>query len=194
MFNEYVILHTPPPTQPTASTSNATNNCNSAAAPPPLVTTEKTTQTSADPNANGTNSIWQVHLPNQPSVGVPAATVDCSDLALNEALTCQELLAFSVAFSAALPTNQSTLETFYTTLAKAEPLPSNTEEMPIAQPLEVAAMKNGSAAHANSSTGAGGVPSVRPPATIPDTNSAVAGVGVSAEDFSCCLDLYLQVD
>ena len=33
-------------------------------------------------------------------------------------MTCQELLAFSVAFSAALPTGQTTLESFYSTLAK----------------------------------------------------------------------------
>lgn len=43
---------------------------------------------------------------------------DCSDLGLNETMTCQELLAFSVAFSAALPTSQTTLESFYTSLAR----------------------------------------------------------------------------
>lgn len=43
---------------------------------------------------------------------------DCSDLGLSEAMTCQELLAFSVAFSAALPTSQTTLESFYSSLAK----------------------------------------------------------------------------
>lgn len=32
-------------------------------------------------------------------------------------MTCQELLAFSVAFSAALPTNQNTLESLYSSLA-----------------------------------------------------------------------------
>lgn len=33
-------------------------------------------------------------------------------------MTCQELLAFSVAFSAALPTNQNTLDSFYSSLAR----------------------------------------------------------------------------
>jgi voltage-dependent calcium channel T type alpha-1G len=33
-------------------------------------------------------------------------------------MTCQELLAFSVAFSAALPTGHTTLESFYSTLAR----------------------------------------------------------------------------
>lgn len=42
---------------------------------------------------------------------------DCSDLNFNDTMTCQELLAFSVAFSAALPTNQNTLESFYSSLA-----------------------------------------------------------------------------
>lgn len=36
-------------------------------------------------------------------------------------MTCQELLAFSVAFSAALPTGQSTLESFYSSLARCDP-------------------------------------------------------------------------
>lgn len=44
------------------------------------------------------------------------AYTDCSELSLNDAMTCQELLAFSVAFSAALPTGQSTLESFYSSL------------------------------------------------------------------------------
>lgn len=35
-------------------------------------------------------------------------------------MTCQELLAFSVAFSAALPTGQTTLESFYSTLTKPD--------------------------------------------------------------------------
>lgn len=42
-------------------------------------------------------------------------------------MTCQELLAFSVAFSAALPTGQTTLESFYSSLKRAEPpIPSVT--------------------------------------------------------------------
>lgn len=53
---------------------------------------------------------------------------DCSDLGLNETMTCQELLAFSVAFSAALPTSQTTLESFYTSLARNE---NNPPEKPV---------------------------------------------------------------
>lgn len=48
------------------------------------------------------------------------AFTDCSELSLNDAMTCQELLAFSVAFSAALPTGQKTLESFYSTLARGD--------------------------------------------------------------------------
>lgn len=46
---------------------------------------------------------------------------ECSDLGIHDAMTCQELLAFSVAFSAALPTGQSTLESFYSSLARCDP-------------------------------------------------------------------------
>lgn len=46
---------------------------------------------------------------------------DCSELGIHDAMTCQELLAFSVAFSAALPTGQSTLESFYSSLARCDP-------------------------------------------------------------------------
>lgn len=148
---------------------------------------EKHTQTAATTAAsdqiNGT-TIWQVNLPPaEPNAGGGdggAAVVDCSDLALNEALTCQELLAFSVAFSAALPTNQSTLETFYTSLAKTDgggggqPGQSN-------ETAEV--VKNGAARAA--AAGAASVVQQQPPATIPTA---------PVEDFSCCLDLYLQVN
>lgn len=62
----------------------------------------------------------QVNLPQQNVNSQTLSNVfaDCSDLGLNETMTCQELLAFSVAFSAALPTSQTTLESFYTSLAR----------------------------------------------------------------------------
>lgn len=71
-------------------------------------------------NDSKKNKIKQVNLPQQNLNAHTLSNVfaDCSDLSLNEAMTCQELLAFSVAFSAALPTSQTTLESFYTTLAK----------------------------------------------------------------------------
>lgn len=53
---------------------------------------------------------------------------DCSDLNFNDTMTCQELLAFSVAFSAALPTNQNTLDTFYTSLAQHDTNRSSTQQ------------------------------------------------------------------
>lgn len=43
---------------------------------------------------------------------------DYSELNLTDAMTCQELLALSVAFSAALPTGQTTLDSFYSTLTR----------------------------------------------------------------------------
>lgn len=72
----------------------------------------------------------QVNLP-QPNVNSQTMSnvfADCSDLGLNETMTCQELLAFSVAFSAALPTSQTTLESFYTSLARND---NNPPEKPV---------------------------------------------------------------
>lgn len=64
--------------------------------------------------------LFQVNLPQTiGSIANPYA--DCSELGIHDAMTCQELLAFSVAFSAALPTGQSTLESFYSSLARCDP-------------------------------------------------------------------------
>lgn len=132
MFNEYVILHTPQATD--GPPESRLGKCS-----------EKMTQTSD-------GNIWQVSLPNnigasslqqlspgnlansQHSIQPPtttnhhhnrAALTDCSDLNLPEAMTCQELLAFSVAFSAALPTGHMALESFYTSLARGTTSNSN---------------------------------------------------------------------
>lgn len=70
----------------------------------------------------------QVNLPQQNAQTLSSVFADCSDLGLNETMTCQELLAFSVAFSAALPTSQTTLESFYTSLAKTD---TNPPEKPV---------------------------------------------------------------
>lgn len=130
MFNEYVILHTPP-------ANHQTNDKN-------ICSAEKTTQT-------GDGNIWQVQhflqrkimyfsfnsfylrqvnlpQPNVNSQTLSNVFADCSDLGLNETMTCQELLAFSVAFSAALPTSQTTLESFYTSLARND---NNPPEKPV---------------------------------------------------------------
>lgn len=61
----------------------------------------------------------QVNLPlNNTINSVTNNLNDYSDLNLTDAMTCQELLALSVAFSAALPTGQTTLDSFYSTLAR----------------------------------------------------------------------------
>lgn len=132
MFNEYVILHTPPSIADNNQSNNNKNVCLS----------EKTTQA-------GDGNIWkvgdapfkmlmqlemgkftlifnftkktQVNLGhNLCSHAMNNILTDCSDLNFNDTMTCQELLAFSVAFSAALPTSQNTLESFYSSLTRNE--------------------------------------------------------------------------
>ncbi|XP_023037062.1 uncharacterized protein LOC6652900 isoform X1 [Drosophila willistoni] len=150
MFNEYVLLHTPPALSndgPSGSSAGST-----AAGVMPAAGATSTLSVGASTNLNGgggagggssasvgsidknshnifstekmtqagDGSIWQVNLPQ--SIGTIAnAYTDCSELGIHDAMTCQELLAFSVAFSAALPTGQSTLESFYTSLARCDP-------------------------------------------------------------------------
>ncbi|XP_052870084.1 voltage-dependent T-type calcium channel subunit alpha-1G [Anopheles cruzii] len=67
----------------------------------------------------GDGSIWQVNLPHSLQT-VNTVLTEYSDLCLTDAMTCQELLAFSVAFSAALPTGHGTLESFYTSLKRSK--------------------------------------------------------------------------
>lgn len=86
---------------------------------------------------------------------------DCSDLNFNDTMTCQELLAFSVAFSAALPTSQNTLESFYSSLTRND-TPNNADK------------SSTTAAAAVSGVGAG----------------STADGGAVAENFSCCYHLY----
>ncbi|XP_053680471.1 voltage-dependent T-type calcium channel subunit alpha-1G [Anopheles nili] len=99
MFNEYVVLHTPPTITEPPQDKN-------------VYCVEKMTQA-------GDGSIWQVNLPHSLQT-VSTVFNEYSDLCLTDAMTCQELLAFSVAFSAALPTGQTTLESFYTSLKRAK--------------------------------------------------------------------------
>ncbi|XP_049285506.1 voltage-dependent T-type calcium channel subunit alpha-1G isoform X3 [Anopheles funestus] len=99
MFNEYVVLHTPPTITEPPQDKN-------------VYCLEKMTQA-------GDGSIWQVNLPHSLQT-VSTVFNEYSDLCLTDAMTCQELLAFSVAFSAALPTGQTTLESFYTSLKRAK--------------------------------------------------------------------------
>uniref|UniRef100_A0A182J185 Ion transport domain-containing protein n=1 Tax=Anopheles atroparvus TaxID=41427 RepID=A0A182J185_ANOAO len=67
---------------------------------------------------NEDQSNGQVNLPHSLQT-VSTVFNEYSDLCLTDAMTCQELLAFSVAFSAALPTGQTTLESFYTSLKRS---------------------------------------------------------------------------
>jgi voltage-dependent calcium channel T type alpha-1G len=61
----------------------------------------------------------QVNLPHNNTINSVTNNLnDYSDLNLTDAMTCQELLALSVAFSAALPTGQTTLDSFYSTLTR----------------------------------------------------------------------------
>lgn len=164
MFNDYVILHSNTPNHQT----NEKNSCSS----------EKMTQTS-----ESGSTIWQVNLPNPNLVQQTSnGSSDFSDLAmLNETMTCQELLAFSVAFSAALPTNQTTLETFYSSLIKptdqaSAPLAENSLPTPRTQSQRPPAIDHGSVAN--------GFPS----------NSTTGGIASTHnfDDFSCCADLHQQ--
>ncbi|XP_033168961.1 voltage-dependent T-type calcium channel subunit alpha-1G isoform X5 [Drosophila mauritiana] len=149
MFNEYVLLHTPPALNADPATAGTTTTvaptvATVAAAAAAAATgsgggnnnhqnggaiggagtggtTEKSNIFSTEKMTQaGDGSIWQVNLPQ--TIGTIANPyADCSELGIHDAMTCQELLAFSVAFSAALPTGQSTLESFYTSLARCDP-------------------------------------------------------------------------
>ncbi|KAL9871929.1 ca[2+]-channel protein alpha[[1]] subunit T isoform 1-T4 [Glossina fuscipes fuscipes] len=185
MFNEYVLLHTPP------ALKDATT------------ATEKTVSSSEKMTQAGDGSIWQVNLP-QTLGTITNPYADCSDLGIHDAMTCQELLAFSVAFSAALPTGQSTLESFYNSLARCDP--HTVEAIRNQQNLENTAMVlqqqqqqqqqqrrqhqqqrqstyEKKALEAISSNGA----THRAPVTV------TGRAGNYIEDYSCCYDLYQNV-
>lgn len=63
--------------------------------------------------------LTKVNLPHNNAINSVTNNLnDYPDLNLTDAMTCQELLALSVAFSAALPTGQTTLDSFYSTLTR----------------------------------------------------------------------------
>lgn len=174
MFNEYVILHTPnthtdeQPAQPQQQQQQPQQQSqlqqalqqSSSTTYKSVVSSEKTTQA-------GDGNIWQVNLgQNMCSHTLSNMLTDCSDLNFNDAMTCQELLAFSVAFSAALPTSQNTLESFYSSLARSDP----------------PALENYSANAASSS--GGGI------AAVDTTNSGNGRSTTHHHDYSCCYELY----
>ncbi|XP_062714387.1 voltage-dependent T-type calcium channel subunit alpha-1G isoform X3 [Aedes albopictus] len=158
MFNEYVIHHTPP-TIP-APTTDKNVYC-----------LEKMTQTSD-------SGIWQVSLPQ--SIQTMATVFnDYSELCMTDAMTCQELLAFSVAFSAALPTGHTTLESFYSTLTRNRTNQSNNKTSSI-----------------TNVQGYGGesVAQKSPPNATKNLSQNVANINnINNEEFACCYDLYQNV-
>lgn len=221
MFNEYVILHTPQPPNADGVPDSRLARCS-----------EKMTQTSdgniwqvSVPNNIGAQSLQQLSTANLPNSQHSTTTgpihtarhakvvADCSDLNIPEAMTCQELLAFSVAFSAALPTGHKTLESFYTSLARSNNNNNNGNHNTNgnAPPTTVASNGNnddgdnngviacrshfnsasGHCEPVNGNRGNGGVSSG-------GNNSNVAVLPLSAspaianhnEDFSCCYELY----
>lgn len=71
---------------------------------------------------SGDGNIWQIsNLPNQQLLQTQQQIVnECCELNNGEAMTCQELLALSGALSAALPTGQIALDSFFSSLTKGE--------------------------------------------------------------------------
>lgn len=112
------------------------------------------------------------------SHGTNTILTDGSDLNFNDTMTCQELLAFSVAFSAALPTNQNTLDSFYSSLANHEHQQLNSH--------------NSTEINTNSDVNNRQV-NVISAATAPTTTHVVAPQQPPTncyENFSCCYHLY----
>lgn len=104
---------------------------------------------------------------------------DCSDLNFNDTMTCQELLAFSVAFSAALPTNQNTLDSLYSSLANHELRANSQNTVNRASKKDKKTDKN---QQATESTADGAANNAMIPASQPPSNGL--------ENFSCCYQLY----
>uniref|UniRef100_A0A182TIB5 Ion transport domain-containing protein n=1 Tax=Anopheles melas TaxID=34690 RepID=A0A182TIB5_9DIPT len=123
---------------------------------------------------NEDQSNGQVNLPHSLQT-VSTVFNEYSDLCLSDAMTCQELLAFSVAFSAALPTGQTTLESFYTSLKRAkgaEPARQTNATLP---PPEIERLSSKS--------------SNEPSRTSFDPVSA--GINnINMEEFACCYEYY----
>lgn len=93
-------------------------------------------------------------------------------------MTCQELLAFSVAFSAALPTNQNTLESLYSSLAHHD-LQTNARHADQIHKNTTATDTINRPAATVSTTVTAASPPIAPP---PPPNGL--------ENFSCCYHLY----
>ncbi|XP_054728206.1 uncharacterized protein LOC129237458 [Anastrepha obliqua] len=188
MFNEYVLLHTPPAISEALTVAGTTTTAN-VAEKGAVCSSEKMTQA-------GDGSIWQVNLPQTINSGGSTITnpyADCSELGIHDAMTCQELLAFSVAFSAALPTGQSTLESFYTSLARCDPHTAEalknqhnrqqTQLMKQQQPNSLVISERQCKRLDNNTTALAVTSSA-------GNNTATTTTGHYIEDYSCCYDLY----
>ncbi|XP_067636401.1 voltage-dependent T-type calcium channel subunit alpha-1G isoform X1 [Eurosta solidaginis] len=186
MFNEYVLLHTPPAISDPLANANTTTTAGEKNA---VCSSEKMTQA-------GDGSIWQVNLPqpiNSSGNTIANPYTDCSELGIHDAMTCQELLAFSVAFSAALPTGQSTLESFYTSLARCDPHTAealknqhNRQQSQLIkqqQPNSLLISERQCKRLDNSNT-------VLAITSNAGNNTAITTTGNYIEDYSCCYDLY----
>lgn len=146
---------------------------------------------------------FKVNLP-QTLANITNPYAECSDLGIHDAMTCQELLAFSVAFSAALPTGQSTLESFYSSLARCDPhtveairnqqnLENSNLAMQQHNQLQQQQLQQPHQKHLNDE-------SKKPFDAINSNGGAICGGGGAGappsatgnymEDYSCCYDLY----
>lgn len=121
---------------------------------------------------------FQVSLPQ--SIHTMATVFnDYSDLCMTDAMTCQELLAFSVAFSAALPTGQTTLESFYSTLTRNRTNHSNNKNSSI---LNTRGYSTENVAQKS------------PPHAAKNLSQNVSNINhINNEEFSCCYELYQNI-
>ena len=110
-------------------------------------------------------------------------------------MTCQELLAFSVAFSAALPTGHTTLDSFYSSLTR------NTGNSGMTGESNLIATTASNAAMLSTSGGGNLIVGNTPPhsqstATTTPSTAVLQNINQQqsntnyVEDFSCCYDLH----
>ncbi|XP_032672120.1 voltage-dependent T-type calcium channel subunit alpha-1G-like isoform X4 [Odontomachus brunneus] len=98
MFSDVVLLH-------------GSNNVGNALQPGTTVTSgERNVCSSEKMTQTGDGNVWSSPLPDHVQMQ--------AELGVNEAMTCQELLALSGALSAALPTGQLALDSFLNSLTK----------------------------------------------------------------------------
>ncbi|XP_055525696.1 voltage-dependent T-type calcium channel subunit alpha-1G isoform X2 [Wyeomyia smithii] len=158
MFNECVVHHMPPTIpEPTADKN--------------VYCLEKMTQTSDA-------GIWQVNLPSSIHT-MTSAINDYSELCLTDAMTCQELLAFSVAFSAALPTGHTTLESFYSSLIRSRTHEKSSKLSPDVNISNIHEYNGKPVSQKSSPSIANCLP-----------QNATNMNNINNEEFSCCYDLY----